>query len=89
MSAISSRVAARYLQAEEQQGHLFKSRDEEDETQEAPVEQQAQQQQQALPKSGTGKEMIKGILDQLEAALDKGDQSGFQQLLEKLEAAAV
>lgn len=47
--------------------------------------QQGQQEQLALPSSGAGKGMLKKMLTDAQAALDKGDEAGFKGLLEKLQ----
>lgn len=45
---------------------------------------QAPQAQVALPQSGPGKNMLKKMLSDAQAALESGDDAGFKGLLEKL-----
>jgi uncharacterized protein YpiB (UPF0302 family) len=44
-----------------------------------------QQEQQALPQSGTGKQMLEKMLSDAGAALKSGDEAKFKGLLEKLQ----
>lgn len=48
-------------------------------------EAQAPQEQVALPSSGAGKNMLKKMLADAQAALDSGDDATFKELLEKIQ----
>lgn len=74
---MAKRVASRFLRAEEQ-----------GQQQQAPMQQQSQQEQQALPKSGPGKNMVKGLLDKVNSAFEGGDEEGFHKELDNLLKAA-
>ena len=48
----------------------------------------AQMEQQALPKSFPGKNNVLGLINSLKDAFSKGDDAGFERILEKLQMSA-
>jgi hypothetical protein len=73
MSDISKRVAARYIKAH--QG---------EEPHDEALEHMGQQEQQAIPKSDTGKSMVKGMLEKAMEAFEKGDDAKFKSIITKI-----
>lgn len=73
---MAKRVASRFLRAEDQQQV------------QAPAQQQGQQEQQALPQSGPGKNAVKMRLDEVNAAFEGGDEAGFHKAIDDLLAAS-